>query len=213
MPVLRATAEGGLDNAPHWCELKRYSIVNLGAGETYTWDATTKSNKLVVAIGAAGVTGETLAADGHSVTAGETFDVATGTYTVTANEASTVVVLGGEWGAVCGGSGVFRVDRSDQPDERGDPADYPKNTAFDRHYHDCDEYWILIQGGGRASSENILHDIGPGDCVATRMGNHHDLAWVDEPVLGVFFETTMRGQGRRGHLWEHTHGPADPLPS
>jgi mannose-6-phosphate isomerase-like protein (cupin superfamily) len=59
-------------------------------------------------------------------------------------------------------------------------------------------------------SENTLYDVGPGDCVATRMGHHHDFPAVTEPVLAIYFETTMRGKHRRGHLWERVHGPAFP---
>ena len=52
--------------------------------------------------------------------------------------------------------------------------------------------------------------LGPGDCVATGMGHHHDFPIVVEPVRAVFFETTMQGRKRRGHLWNHRHGPAEP---
>lgn len=30
---------------------------------------------------------------------------------------------------------------------------------------------------------------------------------VFETIKGVYFETTLQGQKRLGHLWEHTHGP------
>ncbi len=33
-----------------------------------------------------------------------------------------------------------------------------------------------------------------------------------EPIAGVYFETTLEGHKRLGHLWEHTHGPAEPQP-
>ncbi|MAG17292.1 MAG: hypothetical protein CMJ21_04395, partial [Phycisphaerae bacterium] len=49
-----------------------------------------------------------------------------------------------------------------------------------------------------------------GDCLATGMGHHHDVRYVHEPLNSVYFETTMMGQKRRGHLWNHTHGPAQP---
>jgi len=43
------------------------------------------------------------------------------------------------------------------------------------------------------------------------MGWHHDFPRVDRSVKAVYFETTMQGKKRRGHLWEHTHGPAQPV--
>jgi mannose-6-phosphate isomerase-like protein (cupin superfamily) len=89
-------------------------------------------------------------------------------------------------------------------------VDYPKTTHFDSHYHDCDEYWILFQGRGIAVSEGKMYEVREGDCVATGMGHHHDLPRVIEPMKAVYFETTLEGQKRRGHLWNHTHGPAEP---
>ncbi len=54
------------------------------------------------------------------------------------------------------------------------------------------------------------YEMKPGDCLATGMGHHHDMTLVHEPVRGVYFETTLEGQKRRGHLWDHTHGLAEP---
>jgi mannose-6-phosphate isomerase-like protein (cupin superfamily) len=89
-------------------------------------------------------------------------------------------------------------------------VDYAKETRFDSHYHDCDEYWIVFEGRGVAVSEGRSYEVGPGDCIATGMGHHHDFPQAFEPVRAVYFETTMEGQKRRGHLWDHTHGLAKP---
>jgi mannose-6-phosphate isomerase-like protein (cupin superfamily) len=59
-------------------------------------------------------------------------------------------------------------------------------------------------------SEGKAYEVAPGDCLATGMGHHHDFPRVHEPVKGVYFETTLEGLKRRGHLWNHTHGPAQP---
>ena len=59
-------------------------------------------------------------------------------------------------------------------------------------------------------SEGRHYAVGPGDCVATRRGDHHDFPLAPEPVTAVYLETTLRGRRRRGHLWDHTHGPAEP---
>jgi mannose-6-phosphate isomerase-like protein (cupin superfamily) len=111
-----------------------------------------------------------------------------------------------------GRSGIFTVAKANARQDRGDPADYPKQTSFDNHYHDCDEYWILFEGRGVAVSEGKSFDVGPGDCIATGMGHHRDFPQVFEPVRSVYFETTMEEQKRGGHLWNHTHGPAEPKP-
>jgi len=116
----------------------------------------------------------------------------------------------GRWGDETGGAGIFTVSKADNPSDRGDPIDYPKETNFDNHYHDCDEYWILFEGRGVAVSEGKRYEVGPGDCIVTGMGHHHDFPQVFEPVKAVYFETTIEGKKRRGHLWNHTHGPAEP---
>jgi mannose-6-phosphate isomerase-like protein (cupin superfamily) len=107
-------------------------------------------------------------------------------------------------------SGLFNVGISDGREDKGDAVDYPKETSFDCHYHDCDEYWVLFAGRGIAVSENASYEVGPGDCVATGMGFHHDFPIAHEPVSAVYFETELEGPGRRGHLWNHTHGEAVP---
>ena len=43
------------------------------------------------------------------------------------------------------------------------------------------------------------------------MGHHHDIKYVGEPLEAVYFETTLMGKKRRGHLWNHTHGTAEPV--
>lgn len=199
MPILH----GDMNGRPAWCELERFAIVPLAAGDKHTWHATHKANKLVLVEGRCRVNDRVL-------NEGGSLDVPEGDWVVVGDGPATVVELGGHWGDDQGGAGIFGVSRAEQLGDVGDPVSYPKHTNFDRHYHDCDEYWILVHGSGTASTEDELYRVGPGDCVATRMGYHHDFPLVDEPVRAVFFETTMRGQRRRGHLWEHTHGPARP---
>lgn len=215
MPVLHAetindrskTWINTMSDAPTWSELEHYSIISVAAGEEFRCQPEHDTNKLVVVEGTCTVSS---AGQVRQLERGTSVDVADGDQLVTTEERATVVVLGGHWGDDCGGAGIFGVAQATERGDAGDPVDYPKHTNFDRHYHDCDEYWILVSGRGTASSENVLYEVGPGDCVATGMGHHHDFPLVEEPVLAVFFETTMRGERRRGHLWEHTHGPAVP---
>jgi mannose-6-phosphate isomerase-like protein (cupin superfamily) len=122
----------------------------------------------------------------------------------------TLIRMCGRWGNEIGGSGIFSGTKSDAPQDNGDPVEYPKETNFDCHYHDCDEYWIIFEGSGVAVSEGQFYEMNPGDCLATGMGHHHDLPRVHVSVKAVYFETTLEGEKRRGHLWEHTHGKAQP---
>ncbi len=72
------------------------------------------------------------------------------------------------------------------------------------HFHDCNEYWIIISGRGRATSEGKEYDLGPGDMLLTEAGFEHSLV-VTEPMVAVYFYGQMPEHGRWGHL----HHPAD----
>lgn len=206
MPVFKS----GRGLAPDWCEMERFEILHLCPGQTHKFDCSGTKEKLIVGEGKCRVTFE-----GRSVEAKKTtnLDLTTpdGHFEVAdVSEETTLIRMCGRWGEDLGGSGLFHMVRSDAPKDVGDPADYPKATNFDKHFHDCDEYWIVYKGRGTIYSEGEMHPIGLGECLATGMGHHHDLPLVEEPIHAVFFETTMEGQKRRGHLWEHTHGKAQP---
>jgi mannose-6-phosphate isomerase-like protein (cupin superfamily) len=192
---------------PAWCELRGYTISFLPPGGVTRLDATPESRDVVI-VGRGAVRagerwlgeGETLEPDAYPC------DLVAG------DMGATVIRMWGRWGNDTGGLGLFGVREVDDPRDGGDPVDYPKRTTFDAHFHDCDEYWIIFEGHGIAVSEGVSYEVGRGDCIATGMGHHHDFPEAREPVRAVFFETTMEGAKRRGHLWEHTHGPAHPKP-
>ncbi|MGQ9732822.1 MAG: cupin domain-containing protein [Candidatus Zipacnadales bacterium] len=206
MPVFRA----GPNQAPEWSELEQFEIVQLKPGELHIFPRVGHREKLLVAKGRCRV-----AYDWHEVDApaGTNLDLDSpyGQFKVlVVFEDTTLVWLAGRWGIETGGAGLFAGAAVETPTNSGDPVTYQRNTAFDNHYHDCDEYWIIVEGRGIAVSEGKHYELGPGDCLATGMGHHHDLAWVVEPIQGVYFETTLEGQKRRGHLWNHTHGRSCP---
>lgn len=120
-----------------------------------------------------------------------------------------IVLIEGDWCDEIGGSAVFRMSRISTPNNIGDPVNYKRTNDFDNHYHDFDEYWIILEGSGLAVSEGVKYEFSGGDIIATRMGDHHDLPEVYEDIHGIYFETSLRGQKRLGHLWEHTHGAPD----
>jgi len=207
MPVFRS----GKGLAPEWCEMECFDITELVPGDRHAFERVGKKEKLIVAKGRCRVAfGDQLVeAQGGanlSLTPGAHFEV------LDVLEDATLVRMCGRWGDEVGGSGIFWVEKAQSSGDSGDPVDYPKETGFDSHYHDCDEYWIMVEGRGVAVSEGRHYEIVPGDCLATGMGHHHDLPIVHETMVGVFFETTLEGQKRLGHLWEHTHGPAEPRP-
>ena len=208
MPVFRSE----VGQAPGWCELRFFEIVEVRPGETHSFERRAAKEKVIVGRGACRVR---VGAAEHEAETGTNLDLSgpDGAFEVVAvGEPTTLIRMCGTWGDELGGSGLFGVRAAEQPVDQGDSVSYSKQTNFDAHYHDCDEYWIVVEGRGLAVSEGVFYDVGPGDCVATGRGHHHDFTAVHAPVLGVYLETTLEGARRRGHLWEHTHGPAAPAP-
>ncbi|NIM94070.1 MAG: hypothetical protein GTO18_10220 [Anaerolineales bacterium] len=209
MPVFRS----GFDLAPDWCELEYFEIVSLNTGEAHSFERLGASELLFVAEGECRIQW-----DDQELLVIEAADFEltspTGNFEVTeVLKKARLVRLCGRWGEEIGGYGLFTYQGDEPVPYEGDPVDYEKTTKFDRHFHDCDEYWIIIEGRGIAVSEGKAYEIGPGDCVATGKGYHHDLPHIFERIKGIYFETTLEGEKRLGHLWEHTHGEPDPDPN
>ena len=209
MPVFRSH-----DRPPAWCELRSFEIIDLGQAGAAGRRRTEPRERLLVTAGTV-----QLAGGASSIVLKESQFLDLDAYpdftewTATAcSRAAQLTRLSGRWGQHVSGCGIFRVTSEEDVPNNGDPVDYPKKTRVDAHYHDCDEYWVLLEGrasvivGGRAFA------MGPGDCVGIGMGHHHDMPIVHEPVKAVFFETTLEGLKRVGHLWNHTHGLAEPRP-
>ena len=207
MPVFRS----GHGLAPQWCELEFFEIVRLAVGESHEFEWIGAKEKLIVGAGDCRIA--SAGGVGEVATKGANLDLteAGGTFRVTeVNRATILIRMCGHWGDRLGGSGLFTGVRITDPQDKGDPVAYPKQTNFDSHYHDCDEYWILFKGHGEVVTEGKSFDVRDGDCVATGMGYHHDMPVVHVTIRAVYFETSMAGQKRRGHLWDHTHGEAQP---
>jgi mannose-6-phosphate isomerase-like protein (cupin superfamily) len=198
---------------PDWAELQHFDIVSLDAGQATTLMWIAPEYKMICVSGSCRVEDD----PGTVMTAGNVWDAPQSIpladdrwIRIEAIEDTTLVLLEGSWSEDTGGSGAFGVKKVENAVNRGDPAPYGRNTAFDNHYHDCDEYWIIVEGDGVAVSEGESWEIQPGDCIVTGAGDHHDFPEVFSPVRAAFFETTLLGARRRGHLWEHTHGMAKP---
>lgn len=206
MPVFRS----GKGLAPFWCQMEYFEIIPLQAGVSHRFERLTAQEKIFVGRGQCTIIcSERII----NATAGTVVDLEKTNASCTVHDViddTLLIRVCGRWGDELGGYGVFTISNSADPHNAGDPVDYPRRTAFDNHYHDCDEYWIILAGSARVASEEMFYEIGPGDCLATGMGHHHDFIEVFEAIHGVYFETTLEGQRRRGHLWNHTHGPAIP---
>jgi mannose-6-phosphate isomerase-like protein (cupin superfamily) len=205
--------QSGPGRAPSWSELEFFEIVRLASGEAHEFKRIGAKEKLIVGAGACRIAVD--AGRGEPAEEGANLDlgVATGSFRVAEiRQATTLIRMCGRWDDDLGGSGLFPGVMVADPHDGGDVVDYPKQTNFDRHFHDCDEHWIVFEGSGEVITEGKRFSVAPGDCIATGMGHHHDMPIVHDPIRAVFFETTMEGQKRRGHLWDHKHGAAEPRP-
>jgi mannose-6-phosphate isomerase-like protein (cupin superfamily) len=71
---------------------------------------------------------------------------------------------------------------------------------FDRHYHDCNEYWLFTRGKAKVWSEGREYYVRAGDILCTRAGDEHDILEIYEPIEGFYFEDALKEGGRSGHL-------------
>ena len=68
------------------------------------------------------------------------------------------------------------------------------------HFHDCNEFWIIIKGRGIATTENVTDELGPGDMLIIKAGDEHSLV-VIEGMVAVYFHGVMAPDGRFGYLY------------
>jgi mannose-6-phosphate isomerase-like protein (cupin superfamily) len=202
MPLLKCS----VDPLPRWSDLDSIEIIRMKKGESGTFQRQSLKEKFFLGDGECEIN-----VDGKSgeAKAGDFFDLNVGaeTFRIEYAESDSVIIrIAGRWGNETGSCGVFSMNKCNTPKNAGDPADYPRTTEFDNHYHDCDEYWIIFKGSGLAVSEGINYTLNPDTILATRMGDHHDLPKVFEEIHAAWFESTLKGKKRRGHLWNHTHG-------
>jgi mannose-6-phosphate isomerase-like protein (cupin superfamily) len=194
---------------PGWCELDGFDIIDLSEGRDVEQSRRGRTERLLAASG----TTQLLLPDGSIILKESQFiDLASSeAWRLRAcSPKAQMVRLSGRWGRDLGGCGIFRVIEQEKPINIGDPVSYAKRTSVDSHYHDCDEYWIILEGAGSVVVGDRHMSVSPGDCVPIGMGHHHDMPLVSAPAKAVFFETTLERQKRVGHLWTHTHGAAQP---
>jgi mannose-6-phosphate isomerase-like protein (cupin superfamily) len=71
---------------------------------------------------------------------------------------------------------------------------------FDRHYHDCDEYWLICSGSAKVAVGGEEAVVNAGDIVCTPAGTEHDVIEVYEDLEAFWFEDATPAGGRVGHL-------------
>ena len=70
------------------------------------------------------------------------------------------------------------------------------------HYHDCNEFWIIISGRGICVTEGDTYEIGPGDMVLTKQGDEHSLD-VTEEMVAVYFYGVLSPGGDVGYRYRN----------
>src|SRR5688500_8639910 len=80
------------------------------------------------------------------------------------------VIFEGSWDDELGGCGLFRADNVAAPSDKGDPVTYAKHTNIDAHYHDCQEFWVLLEGAATVVVSGQHLQMFPGDCLPIPMG-------------------------------------------
>ena len=68
------------------------------------------------------------------------------------------------------------------------------------HYHDCNEYWIIISGRGICTTEGDEYEIGPGDLVLTKKGDEHSLV-VTEAMTAAYIYGVLAPGCKIGYLY------------
>lgn len=186
------------DEFPDWSEVKDCKAVQMSESQKFELTSRYPNSAVFVLQGAAEIRGKT---GKQTVSSGDVLDYFTDSLWIDPQPEIKLLRISGFWGSDRGSCGVFRLEQSEPGHNDGDPADYDRNTIFDKHFHDCDEYWIIIEGKGLVVSEGVRYRVQAGDCVITRAGEHHDFPIVDEPILAVWFEGSMVGKKRPGHLY------------
>lgn len=208
MPVFRA----GKDAPPPWCELEKIELIVLRDGETQFYVHPPKHEHLIVVRGTIHVKTETYL---YCLHAGKQMAIepdALRTYELVASAGGAVVFKAtGRW-LQLSNAGIFTVQKGMAP-TNDTPHGYVKTTNYDNHYLDCDSYWIILSGRARVMSEEKFYEVGPGDCVATGKGWHHDIVHIleGEELKVIGMEMALEGRKREGHLWEPINGRALPM--
>jgi len=199
MPLLKCS-----DQLPEWSELDFIEILEIKKDEVKSLTQKSIKEKIFIGEGSCKIFSDVKNLKAKREDYFELNNPGSGVK-INGEEDCTVIHIGGSWLDETGSCGVFKINNSKSPSNTGDPVEYDRKTEFDNHFHDCDEYWIIFKGSGLAVSEGKKYELRPGYFLATRMGDHHDLPNVYKEIHGVWFETSLKGKKRTGHLWNHTH--------
>jgi mannose-6-phosphate isomerase-like protein (cupin superfamily) len=199
MPLIRLNK----DKFPDWSEIKDIKFLNIAPGNMKIIEVDSPKTALFISEGRCRITTENQM---HDYYPGDKFYDSNSFIVYAYEDTVKLILIEGNWGDEIGYSDFFIMQNSDSPKNDGDPVEYSRRTDFDNHYHDFDEVWVILEGEALAYSEGKQYRLKAGDCLLTPMGYHHDMPEVYKTIKGIYFETTLKGKNRLGHLWIHTHG-------
>ena len=75
-----------------------------------------------------------------------------------------------------------------------------QKSDIELHYHDCDEFYFMVEGKCVARSEGKIYTLEKGDLLATRMGDEHEILEFLEDTVIFWIEAELKGKKREGHL-------------
>ena len=75
-----------------------------------------------------------------------------------------------------------------------------QKNGVEPHYHDCDEFYFMVEGKCVAKSEGKVYTLEKGDVLATRMGDEHEIMEILEDSTIFWIEAELKGKKREGHL-------------
>jgi mannose-6-phosphate isomerase-like protein (cupin superfamily) len=76
---------------------------------------------------------------------------------------------------------------------------YAPGASSEIHFHDCDVWWIIVDGIAHIFSAEGEIQVGPADMVFTPMGELHRIEAITLVTL-VWLEGPLKGQKRKGLL-------------
>ncbi len=208
MPVFNHTSA-----LPEWCELRHVARIELDKGNPLDLAIDGPRDRLLVTLGQVMVETDY---GGQTLVQGQFIDLDPArtdrVRLVPVIDGAEVLNFCGRWGDTLGGCGVFSVVTDPVGSIsaiRSTTRSIPGSTAISTTATNTGS---SSAGRGVAVIENEHYPVGAGDCVAIGRGFHHDFPQVSEPIRAAYFETTLEGLRRPGHLWMHTNGPASPDP-
>jgi len=100
---------------------------------------------------------------------------------------------------------TLKISPVDAIPEESHICDYGVDTltagaSSEKHFHDCDVWWVIVNGLARVHDSGNEIEVGPGDMVYTPAGDNHRIEGITM-VTYVWLEGPLKGQKRKGQLF------------